>query len=179
MVFLSFANRKKFVVAGHPRRKVMDTTTGVITPYPGLEARFLNNRFDSRSAQREKGWTDEQRKTVENYLLNHRDFDAPHGIHLEVVDGETKEQLIAAAGHVVTPTSVEGGRRCTAWIRNERQESELCPKQATHGDLCAQHAGFIGEEGDEEGEVPVVAPVAEATPGPVPHARRRITTKVG
>lgn len=175
MVFLSFANRAKYVIAGHPRRKVWDPTTGTTTPYPGLEARFLNHRFDSVASQRDKGWTDEQRKMVENYLISHRDFDAPHGIHLEVVDGETKEQLIAASGHVTTPQMVDGESRCQAWIRNERQESELCPNKATHGDLCAQHAGLLSDEPDEEGEIPVPAPAAETEPA----RKRTFTMKAG
>lgn len=176
MVFLSAAQRAKYVVSGYPRRKVTDLGTGAINTYPGLEARFLNHRFDSVTTQRDKGWTDEQRKLVENYLLAHRDFDAPRGIHLEIVDGETKEQLMAAAGHVSTPEKIDGRNRCAAWIRNEHGESEMCPKPAIHGELCAQHAGLLGDEQDEEGEVP--APVEAALPG---HAQpgRRFTMKVG
>ncbi len=169
MVFLSAFNRAKYVVTGHPRRKVTDPSTGITTPYPGLEARFLGNRFDSVRSQAEKGWTDEQRKTVENYLLGHRDFDRPGGIFLETVDGETKEQLIRQAGHEVTPSQVAGKKRCVAWIRNERQESELCPKEATHGDLCAAHAGLLSDSPDEEGE-PVV--VAEDVTDPVSEPER-------
>jgi hypothetical protein len=178
MVFLSHKNRHKFVVAGHPRRKVTDPTTGITTPYPGLEARFMGHRFDSVRQQAEKGWTDEQRKTVENYLLQNREFDRPGGIFLETVDGESKEQVIAAAGHVVTPNAVGGKKRCVAWIRNERDESELCPKEATHGDLCATHAGLISEVDADEGEPVVEAPAAAVEEPP----RRRVTlppVKVG
>ena len=157
MVFVSFANRAKYVIAGHPRRKVMDPSTGFVIPYPGLEARFMGHRFDSVQQQREKGWTDEQRKTVENYLLQHRDFDSPGGIHLEVVDGESKLDVIRAAGHAdITLAATDEKRRCVAWIRNERNESELCPNEATVGDLCAQHAGMVPVAEDEEGspEIP-------------------------
>ncbi|HET9672660.1 MAG TPA: hypothetical protein VFQ40_07405, partial [Actinomycetota bacterium] len=154
MRFLSFADRTKYVIPGHARRKVLDTNTGMIHAYPGLEARFKNHLFDSELQQRDKGWTDEQRKLVENYLLAHRDYDAPHGIHLEVADGESREEIIARAGHVVTPTSVEGAKRCAAYIRNERGESELCPKPAAIGDMCAQHAAMVSDEPDDEGEIP-------------------------
>lgn len=130
MRFVSAAIRAKYVVAGHPKHIVMNGPTPVMQP--GLSARFFGHVCDTEKAQREQGWTDDERKIVEDYLMGHRDFNRPGGFYLEnVVDA-------------APPT--DRATRCLAFFRNESGESEQCPSQTLgETDYCEQHQPVAAE----------------------------------
>lgn len=142
MRFVAVADRAKYVVAGHPRRRGVDPATGVVVPIPGLEARFFGHVFDSEKAQKDLGWTDDERKLVERYLLGHEDLDKHNGFYLEdqaygKVPG--KDRAVPAG---VSST------RCTEFFQNEDGEYEQCPNESVEGtEFCAQHQM---QESDEE-----------------------------
>lgn len=162
MRFASSARRIKYVVAGHPRRKIVNTDTGVTESYPGLEARFLNHVFDSETSQVAKGWTDEQRKIVENYLLGHPDFDRPGGFYLDVAGtGQSKAEILREAGHpMADDPAVAGQERCLFFYPDPDHVGEVaqCPAQAVGGtEFCSQHQPET--VADEQGPPPQPHPV--------------------
>jgi hypothetical protein len=130
MRFVSTASRANYVVK--PSWKTINAL-GQPEVHRGLRAKFLFHTFDTDKAQRELGWTDDERKIVEEYLLGHRDYDHPRGFYLEIVDGEQRP--------VRAPATV-GQRRCIATIRNEQNEAEQCPAllKEDEGDYCEEHA---------------------------------------
>jgi hypothetical protein len=144
MRFISVPRRAKYVV--RPTTRTMNAL-GMPEIHKGLQARFLNHIFDSEKAQTQLGWTDEERKAVERYMMSHRDYGAHNGFYLEEIDeekGATRVNL--PAGPKTT--------RCIAFFRNEDKEIEQCPKEATVGDYCADHAA-------EEEELAAVAAASE------------------
>ena len=57
-----------------PSQRQLDQL-GIVTIRPGLRARFdENHAFDSKQAQEEANWTDEEREAVERHLLKHKDY---------------------------------------------------------------------------------------------------------
>lgn len=124
MRFISAARRAKYVVAGHPRYTEHVGPTPVVMP--GLTARFFGHVCDTEKSQRELGWKDEERELVENYLMQHKDFNHPGGFYLEtLVDAEPVRTLTT---------------RCISFFRNEEGEAEQCPNPTVEGsDHCAQH----------------------------------------
>ena len=150
MRFIHRARRAKYVVV--PVRH--QTIDGVVTPLPGLRARFFGHVFDSERAQQDLGWTDEERKRVEKHLLTHRDFERHGGYYLdEVVEGrgnsESAKQAAALRAEIGLPATA-ADLRCTAFFRNEDGEAEQCPRQATLGDYCDEHAPAELRVGTEE-----------------------------
>lgn len=132
MRFISVAKRAKYVVSGHPKYVEMRGPTPIVQP--GLSARFFGNVCDTEKMQKELGWTDEERQIVEEYLLNHKDFNRPGGFYLEV------EPDAAAPKRDLTVT------RCLAFFRNEAGESEQCPNQTLEeSDYCAEHQPVAAE----------------------------------
>jgi len=129
MRFLSAATRAKYVVV--PAYTTMNGPVKV--PVSGLRARFFGHVFDSEKAQRDLGWTDEERKRVEDYLLGHRDFNRHGGFYLENTDVVLQ-----------TPGLV---KRCIAFFRNEDGESEQCPREPTEGsEYCDEHKAMMAAE---------------------------------
>lgn len=97
----------------------------------GLKARFMGRDriFDSEQAQAADGWTDEQRKQVEDYLLKHRDF----GSGLYLAPGEA-----APAGVEVAAPEI---KRC-GHIATVNGKITQCKEDARLGDdFCAKHSG--------------------------------------
>lgn len=139
MRFASTAQRTKYVVK--PKYRTMDDN-GQVQPHPGLTARFLNHTFDSERAQADLGWTDEQRKQVENHLLAHKDFDRPGGIFLDTAAGESKADILRAAGHpMAEQMATKEQPRCLFFFRNDSGEAEQCPHVAlAESDYCNQHS---------------------------------------
>lgn len=165
MRFASHANRAKYVIAGHPRRRV-EASDGSTYTNPGLEARFLNNAFDTERAQRDKGWTDEQRQIVENYLLSHPDFDKPGGFYLDLAtSGKSKAEILREAGHPMADQPVMGNERCMFFFSDPDVPGAVaqCPATKTEGDYCAEHQPE--HVTDEQGPAP--EPV-QAAPEPEP-----------
>lgn len=139
MRFISAATRAKYTVAGHPKYMEMRGSTPI--PHPGLQARFFGHVFDSEKSQRELGWTEDERKEVEDYLLAHRDFNRPGGFYLENV------------GEASRPVHIKAGR-CIAFFINEHGESEQCPNEpAGDTDYCGQHLPEMLEKQEEAAEV--------------------------
>lgn len=141
MRFISVPRRAKYVV-----RPTTRTTNvlGMPETHRGLAARFLNHSFDSEAAQRQLGWTDEERVTVERHLLGHPDLDRHNGFHLDdVVEGKAGTRVDLPANAVST--------RCIAFFRNEDGEVEQCPREAKQGDFCNAHAVEETEEALAQG----------------------------
>lgn len=119
------------------------TINGVTETMPGLRARFFGHVFDSEKSQRDLGWTDEQRKQVEKHLLVHQDFERHGGFYLdETVEGrgnsESSRQAAELRREIGLPAEA-GDVRCIGMFRNEDNEAEQCPKEATVGDYCDEH----------------------------------------
>jgi len=70
MRFTSPYRRAVYVV----RPAWKELVAGQVERHVGLRAEFNQGSFDSEKAQREQRWTDEQRREVEKYLLEHNDF---------------------------------------------------------------------------------------------------------
>lgn len=127
MRFVSAATRAKYVVV--PAYTTMNGPTPV--PVPGLKARFFGHVFDSEKSQRELGWTDADRKKVEEHLLNHKDFNRHGGFYMESVADVPFHKDV-------------GEKRCIAFFRNEAGESEQCPRTPVEGyDYCDEHKALM------------------------------------
>lgn len=111
------------------RPQDIEIKAGRPTTTKGLRAEFHKGRFNSESAQKSLGWTEEDRETVEKYLVAHVD----HGKSLSVMDikaiaDEAETQQVCLAMYVVAGESQSCGRPCT-------------------GDFCPEHAAeFVEEE---------------------------------
>jgi hypothetical protein len=169
MRFVSHARRIKYVVAGHPRRKIANKETGVTDSYPGLEARFLNHVFDSEQSQIAKGWTIEQRKIVESYMLGHPDFDRPGGFYLDVAStGESKADVLRNAGHPMADSPAVGNQeRCMFFYPDPDHSGEVaqCPAAAlAHSEFCGSHQpeAVADDQGPAPSPEPVLVPAAPA-----------------
>ena len=114
----------------------------------GLRVKFRNNFLDTKAAQREQGWTDDQREQVEKALIDHGDFG--RGMYLDEVSSnplvERKmDQTDAQTFCVATTAGPEG--------------STICGKATDGGDFCEEHASVLeaaavaeGDQGAEEKE---------------------------
>lgn len=132
MRFISVPRRAKYVVK--PTTRTMNAL-GMPEVHKGLQARFINHTFDSKLAQGQNAWTDEEREAVERYLLAHRDYERHNGYYLdEVVEG--KGEVSKKIDLPMTAVST----RCIAFFRNEDGEVEQCPREAQVGDFCSTHA---------------------------------------
>lgn len=97
----------------------------------GMKAVFSGRDriFDSETSQNANGWTDEQRKQVEDYLLKHRDF----GNGLYLAPGENAPEGV----EVVAPEV----RRCSH-IATVNGKITQCKDDALIGeDFCPAHNG--------------------------------------
>lgn len=177
MRFASKADRITYVVAGHPRRRISNLETGETISHPGLHARFLNHTFDSEREQVNNGWTDGQRVIVENYLLGHPDFDKPGGFFLELVGGESKADILRAAGHpMAEPGPERSAERCLFFYPNkETGEIEQCPKTIVPGtEYCTEHSVDVSAA-DDQGPAPKAESTKEDQTAEEPEASWRMT----
>lgn len=97
----------------------------------GMKAVFSGRDriFDSESSQVLNGWTDEERKQVEDYLLKHRDF----GAGLYLAPGEIPPVGVEVAAPELT--------RCSH-IATVNGKITQCKDDARLGeDFCAKHSG--------------------------------------
>lgn len=112
-----------------------------------LKAKFLGPQriFDSENAQRKFGWSDEERKAVEVYLLSHRDFGkaskhARGGLYL--APGETLPQeynYLVEKSTPLTAPRLDGQKRC-AFISTGPDDVVQCEDPALEGEeLCERH----------------------------------------
>lgn len=144
MRFNHTSRRYKYVIV--PRVKTIVNGTTLATT-PGLSARFLNHLCDTEREQRNKGWTNEERKTVEAFLLAHEDYMRPGGFYLE------------NAADDQAPIPPMEAVRCIAFFRNETNEVEQCPSKPLDGsEFCAEHEPARHDDRREEAE-PASEPV--------------------
>jgi len=133
MRFVARAERAKYVY----KPMVKHVNGGVATMERGLTARFLGHVFDSERAQKALGWTDEDRRAVERFLLEHYDFNRPNGFYLEDAQ-HVGEVAMPAAGAVL---------RCLEFFVNEAGESEQCPNEVVgDGEYCSAHEPVVPPE---------------------------------
>lgn len=145
MRFVHTSRRYKYVIVPRVKNIVNGIT---LATSPGLTARFLNHLCDTEREQRNKGWTNEDRQTVEAFLLAHADYMRPGGFYLE------------NAADDQAPIAPVETLRCIAFFRNEQNEVEQCPSMPLEGgEFCAEHEPERHDRREEK-EEPVAEPVA-------------------
>ena len=124
----------------------------------GLRAKFREHVFDSEIAQRQLGWTDEDRILVEQRLLANPRFDTANGFYLE----DIAEQKAAA---LKTKDKEKLKLRCLEFYRDEENQSVQCDNEPLEGsEYCAAHQPVAEDEDDDElmeGMMAAVGDVAE------------------
>lgn len=124
---------------------------GIPQNNPALRAVFDNHRFDSGRVQKALGWTDEDRRLVEQYLMDHPDFGSPRGMSIEAHTIESLKD---------SPVRIPALQvRCAAFYRDaETGESVQCERQPKDGeDFCVEHLAEIrlAQEAPAEEALPV------------------------
>jgi hypothetical protein len=127
--------RKKYVV----RATQQYTDGGLVQTRYGLSAKFVRGTWDSLAAQKENGWSDQEREVVERHLMNHGDFG--NGLYLD------PEEARAASGEghgavIPTPPTMPGGlpQVCIATTTGPDGVT-MCGKPIEAGsDYCPDHA---------------------------------------
>lgn len=114
-----------------------------------LRAEFKEHKFNSLSAQKAYGWSDEERVMVERHLLNHPDFGKGDGRGIfidksaslpqdlpDYLQEEVEEPVVAAV-----PTF--NGPRCE-WMEDQGDDTIQCDEQATtESGMCARHEAMM------------------------------------
>lgn len=136
MRFRSSSANARLVVS--PGDTVMEG--GLRRPIRGLRAEFKEHAFDSKQAQKEFGWTDEERKRVEKAILTHKNF-APLNPKL----GEARYYLEdQPQAHQGVADVVLNKLHCVYTVIGDSGNSELCGKEAAEGsDFCEDHAKLL------------------------------------
>lgn len=148
MRFQSAHSNASYVV----RRDMGEPTPGLPPPPRGLKAKFLgeDRLFDSERAQRELGWTDEERLLVERHLLTHRDFGrrrsrAQGGLYLapgqDVPPEHADLGVEAGIAHEAAAQVrlAEAGFRC-AFVWTTSEGIKQCPDEVAQGSqFCEGH----------------------------------------
>lgn len=105
----------------------------------GLRAEFRGDQrlFDSESAAEKHGWTEDDRKWVEEYLVRHQDF----GSGLYLAPGERMPDWLAQkVGTTKIDDAAKRNMRRCADIRPGRDGLVHCSEQPAVGsDFCAAH----------------------------------------
>lgn len=132
MKFLSKYRNHGFVIT--PTTRAYDPVHGVPRINQGLSFRFdaLNRTFDTEAEQRERGWSDETREQVEDYLLSARQF----GVTVFLAPGQE------VAEEKVAKMRVKPQRYARPCHKVEVVDGSVvqCGKEATPGrDYCKEH----------------------------------------
>jgi hypothetical protein len=115
-----------------PATRIIDPQTLHQMPVRGLRAKFFRHVFDSVDAARELGWTEEERKRVEEGLLGHKDFGR------KVYLAGDMDQKIASS-----PSSVPTAR-CVVFLPEPDGGSTQCESPALVGsNFCRTHVETV------------------------------------
>jgi len=136
VIFMSQFENMTYVV--RPKWEQVHPVSGRVTPVPGLSVNFRGRGrlWDSESAQKTNRWSDEERKQVEDYLLNHTDF----GHHLWLAPGQ-----VAPEGYKTNATPEE--LRCSHFV-TEKGEIRQCKNPALVGEeFCGTHKPSLIKQG--------------------------------
>lgn len=139
----------RFIASSHNYEKVVVPRRKVFLPNGehggvsgGLHARFVNHTFDSLVAQQTHGWSDEDRQSVEQALLNMPGFGtAGTGVYLDEQlpagqEGGEHEAVVPAKAETAVAAPA---LRCIYTVQTP-EGSEQCSREARkNGDLCNQH----------------------------------------
>lgn len=98
----------------------------------GLAVQFHNHILDTLDAQQEEGWTNEERKEVEDHLQNHRDF----GSSIRYLDASPAEAEAALAEEDTGPVEF------CVWMVQTSEGLSACGERSTAGDYCEKHAAM-------------------------------------
>jgi hypothetical protein len=122
-----YANVHNAVYVVIPANRVIDPTTLHQTSTRGLRAQFFQHMFDSVAASELHGWTEDERKKVENYLMAHKDL----GVRLYLAD-ERDQKIVENGGEIATA-------RCVVFLPTE-DGSTQCEHPALAGsNFCRDH----------------------------------------
>lgn len=131
MKFRSKFRRHGFII--RPTRRVFDPVHNLPTIVPGLNVKFSTERvFDSVEAQQQRGWTDEERNLVEDYLLKCKQY----GVSIWVSPGQDiPEEKLA-----IMRVKPKNSRRPCVAVALVDGEVVQCANEATPGrDHCKDH----------------------------------------
>ncbi len=136
MRFYSFIDNQKITVTPGYQQ----TMDGVRRVYQrGLRVRFVNHHFDSELAQRNLGWTDDERTQVERALLQHVLFGRSRGIYLDDKVDDIPAMQVRPRVKPSVP-AVEGEARCIVFRDPGDGTVEQCGNRAEEGsNFCADH----------------------------------------
>lgn len=129
----------KAIYIVRPSRRAVNQL-GIISIQPGLRAVFdeETHEFDSKRAQEEADWTDEERLAVERHLLKHKDY----GNGLILMPGQEIPQELEG---VAVKARERVAAKC-AHIWFEDGDVKQCDKESLPGiDKCETHREKKGE----------------------------------
>lgn len=136
MKFLSGARSRTACYVVEAQRQIMDMATGRSQTTPPLRAKFKDHKFDSEIAQRELGWSEEQRKRVEEHLIHHPDFGRSDGRGLFYDNSATisEAELVAS-----------GARRRCVFMQDVGEETLQCAEMVDEPgvDYCSLHLPIV------------------------------------
>ena len=133
MRFTHFYRNASYVVT--PTYHILQGLNKV--PVRGIRADFRNHQFDSQQAQKNLGWSDEQRDTVEKYLLAHGDFDKERGLHLDVTETQPGSKAAKAAAEKTPAVSC-------AFVEEVDNETHVCGARVKKGsEYCRKHEALV------------------------------------
>jgi hypothetical protein len=123
-----------------PKWEQVHPVSGKVTPVPGLSAQFRgrDRLFDTEAAQKTLGWTDEERKQVEEYLLGHQDF----GYRLWLAPGQTTPE-----GLNVNVGSGPQEVRCGHFITKDGEIRQCKNKALVGQEFCGTHKPSLIKQG--------------------------------
>ena len=154
MRFMSKQPRLKIVI--RPAVKQHQPGSGQVTLIDrGLRARFRDHFFDSEIAQKQLGWTDEERMLVEEQLLANHRYGKANGFYLEDIAERRAAQLDKKKDRSNEQI------RCLEFYRDpETNEAVQCPNAVVPDtEFCADHQP-VSEETDDEVMAGMAAAVA-------------------
>lgn len=146
MKFLSGTRAAKMTYVVEAKRPMFDPTSGTRWFTDPLYAEFKQHKFDSEAAQRTYGWTDEQRKKVEEHLLNHQDWGRSdgRGIFLDqtaTAKPTSEQELVEAAKARGTVPE----RRCL-FMQDVGEDTIQCDQKIPidqPSDYCSTHEAIL------------------------------------
>lgn len=145
MKFLSGTRAEKITYVVESKRPMFDVTSGTRWFTRPLYAEFKQHKFDSEAAQRTYGWTDEERKKVEEHLLNNPDWGRSDG---RGIFHDTTATVISSEKDLIEAAKQRGTvpeRRCL-FMQEVGEDTVQCDQKIPidqPSDYCATHEAIL------------------------------------
>jgi hypothetical protein len=140
---------KGFRLVVQPRHKRFDPISGTAERTQGLSVEFQPTGqygvFDSEVAARNKGWSPEQRKTVERALLEHVTFGSSMHL-LDLPDEEAKVLGIARTCMFIRPAASGEIAYCGREIEGDAPYCERCTTLLSRAEEMAKNEVELVDE---------------------------------